>query len=529
MIVPSLVAAGVLFISYLYRKLHYKRFRQYANFPQHPSSLLLGHLQVFDEFMKKLPPKAHADMAFAAMHEALGRPPVMLVDLRPVASPMVVVSNYEVAEQIVRTSDRFPYSPPKVPEIWKQLEHLAGPKSIISADGEEWKALRKHFNPGFAPSHLVKLLPSILDKAFLFLDHLDTYASTGEEFLLQRRATDLTFDIIGHVALDFDMDAQTAHPTEFMRRFSALILTYTTEHLDLPWWCTPWTELKRHWLTTWIRKTLREMIQQRYSEGRRGAGSRSILSMSLKDIDTLTPEIVDVTVDQLTSFLFAGHDTTSTLISYAFYELSRTPHALRAVRAELDQLFGPDSDPTAVRSGEELVHRMSYTMAVIKETLRLWPPGAASRMTKSGTGFTVTTPSTAGGGEFCLDGLLVYNVHSIIQRDPSVFGETANQFLPERWLNDTSKIPVGAWRGFERGPRNCIGQELATLEVRVLIALVARRYDFTKVGIGAPALDDDGKSEIGSNGQKKAVLGMYMTRKVTSKPVDGMKMKVKLA
>jgi cytochrome P450 len=70
----------------------------------------------------------------------------------------------------------------------------------------------------------------------------------------------------------------------------------------------------------------------------------------------------------------------------------------------------------------------------------------------------------------------------MIQRDPDVYGDTADDFVPERWLDDAaSEIPASAWRAFERGPRNCIGQELAGLESRVVVALVARRYDFVKV------------------------------------------------
>lgn len=76
-------------------------------------------------------------MAFAAIYEAIGRLPVMLVDLRLVNSCIFVVGNYEVAEQIVRSSDCFLYGPPKVPEIWKPFEYLIGPRSIITAEGEE--------------------------------------------------------------------------------------------------------------------------------------------------------------------------------------------------------------------------------------------------------------------------------------------------------------------------------------------------------------------------------------------------------
>lgn len=151
----------------------------------------------------------------------------MFVDLRPAASPMLIIGSYEAAEQLVKTSDRWPYTPPKAPEVWKHLEYLTGPKSIISARGEEWKTLRKRFNPGFATQNLMELLPSILEKASLFVNHLDTLARTGEEFELQNYATDLTFDIIGRVVLDIDMDAQKQQPTGFMQVFRELIVTYS--------------------------------------------------------------------------------------------------------------------------------------------------------------------------------------------------------------------------------------------------------------------------------------------------------------
>lgn len=507
------VTTALLAGSYLFRKLSYKRFQEYAGFPQHASSLILGHLQTVDEFVKKQPAKGHADMAFAAMHRALGRPPVMLVDLRPVASCMLVVGSYEIAEQITRASDAWPHTPPKVPEIWKQLEYLTGPRSIISARGEKWKALRKRFNPGFATQNLMNLLPAIVDKVSQFVQHLETLAGTGEPFALQTYATDLTFDIIGRVVLDVDMGAQSRQPTEFMRIFRELIDTYASEALDLPWWCTPRTEWKRFRLQAKVRQVLRVAVCEHHAGKGSGEDGFSILSMSLQDIETLTPELVDVTCDQLSSFLFAGHDTTSTLMSWAFYELSRTPHALSALRAELDNLFGTDPDPAAVRAallapgGRELIHRMAYTSAVIKETLRLWPPGATSRMTSPGDGFQIRT---AGGESLCVDGLMIYHVHSIIQRDPSVFGDTADYFVPERWLGDTEKMPpTGAWRPFERGPRSCIGQELATIEARVMIAMTVRRFDLTKVGQGAVALDDTGKPIIGKHGQYRVISDMY--------------------
>ncbi|KAJ3579316.1 hypothetical protein NPX13_g1249 [Xylaria arbuscula] len=124
-----------------------------------------------------------------------------------------------------------------------------------------------------------------------------------------------------------------------------------------------------------------------------------------------------------------------------------------------------------------------------------------------------------------------------MHRDPDVYGDNAETFVPERWLggDSGSKIPASAWRPFERGPRNCIGQEFANIEARVIIAHIARRYDFTKVGLGAilrdgegrPVMDDDTPSGGSSGGGRyKLTAPLYKTRQVTAKPVDGMKVKV---
>lgn len=313
------------------------------------------------------------------------------------------------------------------------------------------------------------------------------------------------------------------------REFLALIRTYTDEKLDLPWWFTPRVEWKRRNLALDVRASLRAIVRETHAKQNVGTKrSRSILSTSLEGVDTLSPEFLDTTCDQLSTFLFGGHDTTSTTIAWMLYEVSRTPRALKAVRAELDGLFGPDPSPAAVASrllapgGEELLGRMTYTSAVIRETLRLWPPGAASRMTKPGEGLTATVSNPEGeASELNLDGMMVYIVPYIIQRDPAVFGETANTFVPERWLQKDSGdgIPAAAFRAFERGPRSCIGQELATIEARVVMALVARHFDFSKVGTGAAILDSTtGQPELDPHGQYEVAEKMYNVSHPVPKP-----------
>lgn len=75
--------------------------------------------------------KGWTDLAFAAINQALGRPPLMFLDLRPFGPPMVIVRNHEVAEQIVKPFKSYPYSLPKMPSVYGHMMHVTGPTSIL--------------------------------------------------------------------------------------------------------------------------------------------------------------------------------------------------------------------------------------------------------------------------------------------------------------------------------------------------------------------------------------------------------------
>jgi cytochrome P450 len=138
---------------------------------------------------------------------------------------------------------------------------------------------------------------------------------------------------------------------------------------------------------------------------------------------------------------------------------------------------------------------------------------------------------TSEGDDMCIDDCLIYMIPHLIQRDAKVYGATADDFVPERWTGDVDtsaacddkaaptgpgNIPTGAWRPFERGPRNCIGQELANLEARVVLACVIRRYDFVKVGVGEVEVDDKGQPVVDEKGKCKTTSEMYSVSNTVS-------------
>lgn len=398
--------------------------------------------------------------------------------------------------------------------------------------------MRRRLNPGFAPQYLVTFIPRILDMTDRFLGHLDRLAGTGEVFKLEPLCTNLTFDIIGTVTMDVDFRAQAGlgQRNEVSNRFLELQKLDEERTQMSPF--IPKYFIKRRQIAAGKRldSLVHAMVRAKWDEMQTAESSsakKSVLALSLQGHTVLDDQLLVETADSLKTFLFAGHDTTSILLQWALYEMSRTPRTLRALRAELDAVFGPDCSPEAMKKqllarGEEIMQKMPYTSAVIKETLRLYPPAATARLNPKNSPHKCIVHDGQ-GNEYCLDDLVIYIVHNFIQRDPAVFGPDVNDFVPERWMGQTDtwessnggtaandekaepahKIPASAWRPFERGPRNCIGQELANIEARVILAIAARRYDFTKVGLGEFEVDEKGQPIMNEKGIYRVKESLY--------------------
>lgn len=361
---------------------------------------------------------------------------------------------------------------------------------------------------------MLTLLPVILDKVQLFVRHLDRFAQTGEEFSLDTYATNLTFDIIGGVVMNRDLKAQVpGEQDELLQTFVGVAQEFSGKRGPGVAFLRWWTDRVKNRLAARVEELMKELIRKEHARVVSApATSRSVLALSLQGSPELTPELLQQTSDNLRVFMFAGHDTTSILIQWALYQLSKSPRQRAALFAELDDVLGPDADPRAVDAqlrapgGAELLSHLTYTSAVIKEALRLHPPAGSARMSPPGTNLQLTLP---GGQQICPDGCVMWINAMLIQRDPAVWGETANDFVPERWLGDTSWIPAGAFRAFERGPRNCIGQELANIEAKVILATVARKYDFVKTGLGELALDAAGRPVLDDKGYYKTKSDLF--------------------
>jgi cytochrome P450 len=194
-------------------------------------------------------------------------------------------------------------------------------------------------------------------------------------------------------------------------------------------------------------------------------GNNDILDLALLDPDYGKSASTSELVDQLKTFFFAGHDTTASTLSWSYYFLSHHPQELLRLRQELDKVFGVNTTPSQVAKqlidDPKLHTKLDFTLAVIKESLRLEPPAAPIRESTPNYHFKTTSGKTF----YPPDKSMIYLSAWLLQRSPDVWGDDAGEFKPDRFMSGKS-LPWG-YIPFSKRPRDCIGSSLAYLEVFV--------------------------------------------------------------
>ncbi|KAI8610339.1 cytochrome P450 [Chytriomyces sp. MP71] len=173
---------------------------------------------------------------------------------------------------------------------------------------------------------------------------------------------------------------------------------------------------------------------------------------------------------QVNTFLLAGHETTSHALTWALDHLATRPDLQHKLRTEIKhELSTFSSDPPF----EYVSSTSTYLDAVMKETLRLSPPAPVTSR--------VATANTEIDGHAIPRGTLVILSPLVMHTRAEFWGEDAETFRPERWLEAGEEKPFGVYMPFLLGPRNCIGSRFAQLEFKAILAVLLRAFEFERV------------------------------------------------
>ncbi|WP_354309392.1 cytochrome P450 [Sphingomonas trueperi] len=203
----------------------------------------------------------------------------------------------------------------------------------------------------------------------------------------------------------------------------------------------------------------------------------TLLTMLMGSCDEETgTHLTDVELlDEVKTVFNTGYVTTATSAVWTFDLLARHPEVMRQVTAEIDTVIG---DRPLVHAD---LQRLRYTEAVIRESFRLYPPGWL-------TSRRVLSPITLGGYPLAPGSVLIVSQYAL-HRDPRLWANP-RRFDPDRFLNGGSErqhkfafLPFGA------GPRICIGRGVAMMELKLILALLLRRFRFEPTDNRPPVLE----------------------------------------
>src|SRR5262249_29286907 len=197
---------------------------------------------------------------------------------------------------------------------------------------------------------------------------------------------------------------------------------------------------------------------------------KDMLAAMMTGVDRSTGEqLDDVNISyQINTFLIAGHETTSGLLSYTLYALLKHPDVLKKAYEEVDRVLGPDVN---IRPTYRQVVQLTYITQILKEALRLWPPAPAY-------GVHPLKDETIGGGKYTLKkGTFLTVLVLALHRDPTVWGPNPDAFDPENFSPEAeAKRPINAWKPFGNGQRACIGRGFAMHEAALAIGMILQRF-----------------------------------------------------
>jgi cytochrome P450 len=333
---------------------------------------------------------------------------------------------------------------------------------LTTSEGALWRRQRRLMQPLFQGRRLLPRTDVITEATAAMLARWEPFAAHGQPLDLRAALRDLTQGIMRHLLF-----GPASGPDALA---AGQALTQAVEQLDRRVWAALppplWLPTRHSRQFLQARRTLSAYVHRCITERRRpGPATDDLLMRLCAARDETTGEGMSATQlhDEAVTLWVAGHTTVAEALVWTCSLLAQHPEAEHALQEELAAVLG-GGRPTS-----RDLPRLRYTRLVIEEVLRLYPP----------TWVTARTPPAdqeLGGHRIPARSVLLLSPY-VLQRHPA-FWEHPERFDPERFTPGRAPDrPRFAYFPFGGGPRRCIGQSLAMLEMQVILAMVAQAYE----------------------------------------------------
>lgn len=412
--------------------------------------------------------------------------------LRLQGKETLVVSSPSMMKEIM---DEKRFMKTAIPGLSREGE----PSGVIIAGtlDPDWEQGHRMLRPAFGPIKIEDMFDGMKDVAYvrpsgswyiglmrILRRHqmIMKWARFGpdEEIAITEDFSNLTLDTIALCTMDFRFNSfyrNGAHP--YVAAMNT-VLGHVTQNLTSKPIITktmsyfggdaPITAQTAHEAQSVMNKTAQEIIETRRSSTER---KNDFLDMLLFGKDPKSGEVMrdELIKAQMSTFLVAGHETTSGLLSFAVIKLLQNPEMYRKAQDEVDRVLGGGAITL------EHTRELKYIYAVLQETLRLIPTAPIiSKIPHPHRKDQVTTL----GGKYKIDqGTRVRLLLGKCMSDPKVFGEDAREFKPDRMMeSDPGYEQIEKyWRPFSEGSRACLGRPFSLQEAVIALSLILQNFD----------------------------------------------------
>jgi cytochrome P450 len=345
--------------------------------------------------------------------------------------------------------------------VFELLRPVLG-NGLLNSEGEFWLRQRRLIQPAFNKNSVNNYAGIITSQCERMMNDWRDL----QQLDIPREMSRLALGMVGRALMDIDLSDVTSEVSgpidsamrDFSHRFESMV--------NPPMWVPTRRNLRAKRNVRRLDEVVDRIIKQRRESGDRGdLLSKLIHARDEFDQTGMTDRQLR---DEVMTLFLAGHETTANALTWTWFLLGQHPEAEKRLLEELNSIIG-DRVPTAAD-----IPNLVYTEAVLKESMRLYPPAYA---------FSRRVLADAEIGGFHVPaGSAVIMSQWVVHRDPRWYND-AEQFKPERWLEPNGSAvaknrPAYAYFPFGGGPRVCIGNTFAMLETILTVATIFRRFRF---------------------------------------------------
>ena len=314
---------------------------------------------------------------------------------------------------------------------------------IMASEGDTWRRQRKLIQPAFHRSVIARMFEHIRAGNIALRDRWLAHARDGREIKLTQDQSDVTLNVVVNSIFGDDMAAIAS--TDGRHPFA--LLTEDSE---------------RNLQFAYKFRALSKLVMECVNRRREGELGNDLLGMLLAGRDRRTNDAMSdkLLIDEVLTLVVAGHETTASALNWFWYLLARHPQVEMRLHDEVDRWNEDGADLNSVA-------QLTYTRQVLDETMRLYPPGWLLTRRSIGADTVGQHPIAAGTNVF----LSPYLIH----RHPA-FWENPETFDPDRFAPaQAAQRNRFCYLPFALGPRACIGEQFALVEMAAHAALLARK------------------------------------------------------